>query len=362
VRRLRVLMTADTVGGVWTYALELAGGLASLDVDVVLATMGEPVSQAQGKAAARLRNVDVVESRYALEWMPDPWRDVDAAGDWLLGLAAGVDLVHLNGYAHAALPFQAPVISVAHSCVLTWHRAVRGCDAPTEWDEYRRRVAAGIAAADEVVAPTAAILRAVLAAHGIDRRGRVIFNGRAGGLRPKPKEPFVLAAGRMWDEAKGLPELVACAPKIAWPIRVAGPIARPSAAGMSPLPTGVHQLGMLAPHVLAAWAARAAIYALPARYEPFGLSIVEAALAGCALVIGDLDSLREIWGDAAAYVPPRDPDALAATLKALIADPMRRRGLAAASRTRALALTPARMAQAYRTLYDELRLARQEVA
>jgi glycosyltransferase involved in cell wall biosynthesis len=119
---------------------------------------------------------------------------------------------------------------------------------------------------------------------------------------------------------------------------------------------------MLAPHVLAAWAARAAIYALPARYEPFGLSIVEAALAGCALVIGDLDTLREIWGDAAAYVPPGDPDVLAATLKALIADPVRRRGLAAASRTRALALTPARMAQAYRTLYDELRLARQEVA
>ena len=32
----------------------------------------------------------------------------------------------------------------------------------------------------------------------------------------------------------------------------------------------------------------ASIYALPARYEPFGLSILEAALSGCALVLGDI--------------------------------------------------------------------------
>ncbi len=32
---------------------------------------------------------------------------------------------------------------------------------------------------------------------------------------------------------------------------------------------------------------------LPARYEPFGLSVLEAALSGCALVLGDIPSLRE---------------------------------------------------------------------
>ena len=54
---------------------------------------------------------------------------------------------------------------------------------------------------------------------------------------------------------------------------------------------------------------RAAIYALPARYEPFGLSILEAALSGCALVIGDIPSLREIWADAALFVPSDGHDA-----------------------------------------------------
>lgn len=345
---MRILMTADTVGGVWTYALELAAALEPLGVEIVLATMGASVSPPQARQAAGVRNIELVESRYALEWMPDPWHDVDAAGDWLLSLSHDVDLVHLNGFCHAVLPFGVPVVSVAHSCVVTWFRAVRGCEAPAEWDEYRRRVAAGLAAAGEIVGPTAAILRAILDAHGIATPGRVIWNGRwAGDWKPAAKEPFVLAAGRMWDEAKGLAELVAAAPMLRWPVRVAGPI------GERPV-CSVHQLGVLAPEALADWASRAAIYALPARYEPFGLSIVEAALAGCALVIGDIPSLHEIWGDAALYVTPGDPDALGHAVQALIDDPVRRHRLSAASRGRALALTPARMAEAYRGLYEEL--------
>jgi hypothetical protein len=38
----KVLMTADTVGGVWTYALELAAGLGEHGVEVAIATMGAP--------------------------------------------------------------------------------------------------------------------------------------------------------------------------------------------------------------------------------------------------------------------------------------------------------------------------------
>jgi hypothetical protein len=58
----------------------------------------------------------------------------------------------------------------------------------------------------------------------------------------------------------------------------------------------VRCLGPLEASELAGWMHRAAIYALPARYEPFGLSALEAAQAGCALVLGDLSSLREVWG------------------------------------------------------------------
>jgi glycosyltransferase involved in cell wall biosynthesis len=354
---VRVLMTADTIGGVWTYSLELAHALGELGADVTLATMGRPVSPAQAQAAAAIPNLELVESRFALEWMPDPWRDVDAAGDWLLSIAQRIapDVVHVNGYAHAALPFAAPVISVAHSCVWTWFRAVRGTDPDASWSEYRRRVRDGLQAARAVVAPTAAILRAILEAYRVAVPGRVIANGRdARCWRPAEKQPLVLSAGRLWDEAKGIAALVACADRVDWPIRIAGATDGPHGGGGTPAPAAVRWLGELAPGELAAWMARAAVYALPARYEPFGLSVLEAALAGCALIVGDLETLREIWRDAAVYVPPADPDALAAALRGLIRDPGRRGRLAAAARDRAQALSPARMATGYRALYDEL--------
>ncbi|MEB3829625.1 glycosyltransferase [Phormidium sp. CCY1219] len=60
----------------------------------------------------------------------------------------------------------------------------------------------------------------------------------------------------------------------------------------------------MSPEELSHWYARAAIYAFPARYEPFGLSVLEAALSGCALVLGDIPRLREMWGDAAVFANP----------------------------------------------------------
>jgi glycosyltransferase involved in cell wall biosynthesis len=360
---LRLLMTADTVGGVWTYACELISALRVHDVEVTLATMGAPPSPGQVRAIAALPNAELESSSYALEWMPEPWRDVDAASEWLLGIAERIkpDVVHINGYAHAALSFGVPVISVAHSCVCTWFRAVRGCDAPSEWDEYRRRVTAGLTAAEAVVAPTEAILRDILGAYGLQRSARVSANGRDGAAwQPAPKQPFVLAAGRLWDEAKGLAALDAAAASVAWPIHVAGPTAGPAGEGAVQA-RGVRLLGELRPEALADWMSRAAIYALPARYEPFGLSVLEAALAGAALVLGRIDTLQEVWGEAAVYVPPDDPHALAYALDQLAHDPLRRRALAASSRARALSLTPARMAASYRELYAELAGTTQEV-
>ncbi len=50
----KVLMTADTIGGVWTYAIELALGLADRGVEVALATMGGSLDEFQREKAGRI--------------------------------------------------------------------------------------------------------------------------------------------------------------------------------------------------------------------------------------------------------------------------------------------------------------------
>lgn len=367
----RVLMTTDTVGGVWTYSLDLCRGLAEHGVQVVLATMGAPLSTTQRASIAQLSSVQVFESTYKLEWMDDPWADVDHAGEWLRELASALrpDIVHLNGYAHGALRFAAPVrvpvIVVAHSCVLSWWRAVKGEDAPAEWNTYRQRVATGLDAADLVVAPTQAMLDAVRLHYRPGSATRVIANGRDPfGFVPGVKEPLVFAAGRLWDEAKNLAALDACNSDLPWPIYVAGATRHPDGRDATDgrAWSGVTLLGALPPWEVARWMSRASIYALPARYEPFGLSALEAALSGCTLVLGDIDSLREVWGDSAVYVDPDDPEALGRALRNLMRAPAVRATLAGRARLRAGQLTARRMAQAYFHAYAELMGQRQAAA
>jgi glycogen synthase len=353
---MNVLMTADTVGGVWTYAVDLCRALAVHDVHVTLATMGAPVWPDQHAQLARLRNVTLWESVFKLEWMQDPWADVSRAGDWLLKLEREIqpDVVHLNGYAHGSLPWRAPVLVVGHSCVLSWWRAVKGGPAPPEWDRYRWTMAEGLAGADAVVAPSHAMLACLRQHYGCLSESRVIHNGRdASAYSPAAKEPFVLCAGRLWDEAKNLRALEAVAPRLPWPLYVAGDQAEPAAAGAAAT-HNVVPLGRLAEDQLAHVMGRAAVYALPARYEPFGLSALEAALSGCALVLGDIPSLREIWGDAAAYVGPDDHAALLRTIKALIEHRIRRETLAQRALQRASRYTPERAAREYLDTYAAL--------
>jgi glycogen synthase len=356
---VKVLMTGDTVGGVFAYCLELARALGPHGVEVVLATMGAPADAAQRRAVAALSNVELRESGYALEWMDDPWDDVASAGEWLLALADELrpDVVHLNGYAHGALPWPAPVLMVGHSCVVSWHRAVRGDEPPARWDRYRREVARGLAAADAVTAPTVAMLRELELSHEDPQRPIRFVGAISNARRPEEYPPgvpeeYVLAAGRLWDEAKNLRALAAVAPRLPWRVAVAGSPDPPD-GGRLELPD-VDLLGLLSPAEVAEQMGRASIYALPALYEPFGLSVVEAALAGCALVLGDIPTLREVWGDAATFVSPRDPDALLHSIRALIERPGLRRARARAARGRALGYGPEAMASAYLARYRDL--------
>jgi glycosyltransferase involved in cell wall biosynthesis len=96
------------------------------------------------------------------------------------------------------------------------------------------------------------------------------------------------------------------------------------------------------------------IYVSAALYEPFGLSVLEAAQAGCALVLSDIPTHRELWGDAATFVPARDDASFAHAIQNLVDDPDQRRELGRRARVRARSYSPERMASGMADIYARL--------
>jgi len=325
---MKLLLTTDAVGGVWNFSLALA---RALPFEVHLATMGRKLTAAQRVEAA---DFPLNESEFPLEWMPEPWAGVDAAGKWLLRLERKIepDLIHHGTLVQAHLPFRAPSLVTIHSCVLSWWQAVKGERVPAQWGEYKKRVRRSLNAAAAIVAPTHWMLAAALNLYG--QSGRVIPNFAEGPSVPVQKEPFVFAAGRVWDEGKNLSGLLEVAPKLSWPVHVAGEGS---------------VLGHLPPAEVAQYYARASIYAWPAKYEPFGLSVLEAARHGCALVLGDIPSLRENWEGAAHFV--RSKEELQTAIELLIADPVLRNELSARACARAARFRPHFAVESYSAAY-----------
>jgi glycosyltransferase involved in cell wall biosynthesis len=186
--------------------------------------------------------------------------------------------------------------------------------------------------------------------YGLDG-GVVVPNARrADWVRDIPTDPLILSGGRVWDEAKNLVLVDQIAPDLSWPTIFVGStdppgprLPRPEMADRS--------LGALSWPELSTWLLRARIYVAPARYEPVGLGILEAAQAGCALVLGDIASLREVWGDAALYADPDDPLSLTASLRDLVDRPELLRQQAQRARKRAAEYSLPRLAASYLDLY-----------
>jgi glycosyltransferase involved in cell wall biosynthesis len=286
--------------------------------------------------------------------MQDPWSDVETTEAWLDELCDRhrPDVLHMNTFSPVSRR-DLTVLLTVHSCVLTWWRAVHGVDAPPEWKRYRALARRALRRANLLTAPTRALLDDLRAAYGPLPPAAVVPNGLdVGATPPAPskQERLVVSLGRLWDEAKNAGLLVNAAANIDGDVVMIGP----GRAGEPAHQRQATWLGSLERVEALAWLAQAAVFAEPARYEPFGLSALEAAQCGCALVLGDIPSLREVWGPAATYVSPDEPDALAAAINGLLADRDHRRAAARAARIRARRYAPATMAGAYLAAYRQL--------
>ncbi len=337
---MRVLVTTDAVGGVWTYTRELVTGLLRQNVDVTLVSFGRLPSASQ--TAWLDERVDFRPTPFPLEWMPEAEREIEESCRYLEAVIeeTAPDLLHLNQYCYGAVRSDVPRIVVAHSDVVSWWQEVKG-EAPPDsswfaW--YRETVQKGLAGATAVVTPSRWMRDALCRNYRVCEP-LVIYNGRYPKLfAPRAeKETITVGVGRLWDEAKQI-SLLASLGDDDLQVIIAGDSAspQPGAREERTATPRVQFRGMQSEEQVAELLARAAIYAGTSRYEPFGLAPVEAAFSGCALVLNDIPSFREIWGDAAVYFRRNQPNALAGCIRALQAAPGLRRAYAHRAYERAI--------------------------
>ncbi len=263
-------------------------------------------------------------------------------------------MVQLNTPALAALAdFGEPVVAVQHSCVATWWEAVHGTGLPHDFAWRTKLVSEGLVAADAVVTPTAAFSEITRRCYGLARAPQTVHNGRTPlPLPAAAPHDFVFTAGRLWDEGKNVVTLDRAAAGIRVPAHAAGPLEGPN--GVSIMFDNLHCLGNLGEEELARWLAAKPVFVSAALYEPFGLSVLEAAAAGCPLILSDIPTFRELWEGAALFVPARDEHGFTEAINRLVGDDFQRTLMGAAARERAARYTPEAMASQMAAIYRSL--------
>ncbi len=356
---MRILLTTDVVGGVWNYTVTLVRELTDRGHRCAVAVIGDPEAS---RLAELPHGVEAFSRDARLEWMPDGLADVEPTTRWLEGLAAEwrPDIVHLNQFTYAPGDFPAPVIVVAHSDIFSWFAEVEDRTAPEEWAPYREAVRRGIDAADVVVAPTA-YQSGLLARHYGRSAVRVIHNGTRPPVLDESAPPpssrsMILVAGRAWDEAKGVALLESALEELgddAPAVHLVGPLEGPAGERADVEHLVTH--GEVDAATMDRFYASTRLYVAPSLYEPFGLSPLEAAGHGCALLLTGIGSFRELWTGTAELFDPPTPHVLANQLRSVLEDPAALDEQAARAMERARTrFTAERMADRYEALYVEV--------
>jgi glycosyltransferase involved in cell wall biosynthesis len=357
-----VLITSDTVGGVWTYTQELVTGLVHAGHRVALVSFGKLPVPHQTAWMQNLPGLDYRPTEYRLEWMEIAERDIDESKRYLELLIAEVkpDVLHFSQYCYGDLATNIPKVVVAHSDIVSWWSAVHGCepeDAP--WmRNYRDTVANGLRGADLVVAPSRWMLDQVSKLYVQPAAEQVIYNGRTPLLfdPDKKKDDSVLSVGRVWDPAKNVSLLMqrkqeARVSIVGWE-REPG---REDRHRSVHAPANVSLLGSKSQTELREMYADAAIYAATSRYEPFGLAPLEAALSRCALVLNDNPVFHELWNEVGIFFKKDDAEDCVKRIDELRRDPELLAECAnRAYNTACEKFAAPRMVEQYETAYQEL--------
>lgn len=371
---MKVLVDASALpaqrGGVGRYVDELIAGLASLDVEVLVACQRRDATSYE-HLVGRHRTL-VVPS-----WAQSPaarllWEQV---GLPRLVARHQPDVVHSP---HYTLPLflgrarPARVVTL-HDATFFSHPEVHG---PVKRRFFRAWTRAATRVADAVVVPSAATADEVVAHTGADRSRLVVIPHGVDLETFRPPTTAEIAEAREWlglgsaayivflgtiEPRKNVPALVrayvqACSERPEPPVLVLA-----GAAGWEttldgdlaavPPPLSVLRTGFVPDGMVHAVLGGAEVMAYPSLGEGFGLPVLEAMAAGVAVLTTRELALPEVGGEAVAYAASPDADDIADALTRLLDDPDLRAAMRTDGASRALQFSWSRAAARHLEAY-----------
>ncbi len=176
-------------------------------------------------------------------------------------------------------------------------------------------------------------------------------------------DPFALHVGQL-RRRKNIPRLLEAVRRVNQDlgVRLRLVLAGPPRSRAVDLPRLVATLGLDGLVVHAGWVtdaelvrlyAAAALTVMPSRYEGFGLPVLEAMACETPVVAADIPALREVASDAALFVPPHDPAALAAAMASVLTSESLRADLIARGQARVLQFPASVFAERTAAVYAE---------
>ncbi|MDB5642213.1 MAG: glycosyl transferase family 1 [Hyphomicrobiales bacterium] len=327
-------------------ALAFAGHLAALDLDVVLAAVGEAFTPDDLRLLSRIPGVSAWNGGPVTRPQTDAAacvRELQTVAD---GVRADLILLHDPALAAARRDPRPTVVFCDASRIADWrrqhpHQASRLAPGDVQAASALERL--GLHAADRVVAPTRAFASELVAAHGLTLPPSVlppVFRKSEFHERRANDAAFIVAGAAIADpidlqrldraagQICGQTLLFDTKLSVADGESVRG-ICLENAHGLEPMGVAAAEALLL----------RATAFYSVATGTSFERLVWRAACTGCALILPDTRANREFWQGAAHFVEAGSETALAAALRRMLEDDDYRRRTAAAGLRRARALT-----------------------
>lgn len=174
---MKILMTTDNFGDAWYYSTELAGKLRKKGLEITLAIIGNPLSDQQKK---QLDGIAYFNLECKLEWMKDPWPDMQIAKEWLLKIVKILqpDIVHMNTYAMGDITDNIPVIVNINFLGFNRWKAVLHKSNYSDLQFYEEKISETLKSAHMIIAPDKAMMKETETLFGNFKKKRLMYCGK----------------------------------------------------------------------------------------------------------------------------------------------------------------------------------------